>query len=46
MEALAGCHLDGLLHLKRAVELDPKWAAYARADSDFAAIRGEPGFPA
>jgi tetratricopeptide (TPR) repeat protein len=46
MEALAGRHLDALLHLKRAVELDPKWAAYARADSDFAAIRGEPGFPA
>jgi tetratricopeptide (TPR) repeat protein len=46
MEARAGRHLDALLHLQRAVELDPKWAGYARKDSDFAAIRSEPGFPA
>ncbi len=46
MEALAGRHLDALLHLKQAVALDPKWAAYARTDSDFDAIRREPGFPA
>jgi quercetin dioxygenase-like cupin family protein len=45
MEARAGRHLDALLHLQRAVELDPKWAARAGADSDFAAIRDEPGFP-
>jgi tetratricopeptide (TPR) repeat protein len=45
MEARGGRHLDALLHLRRAVELDPKWAEYAAADSDFAAIRGEPGFP-
>jgi tetratricopeptide (TPR) repeat protein len=46
MEARAGRHLDALLHLQRAVELDPKWAGYASKDSDFAAIRSEPGFPA
>ena len=45
MEACGGRHLDALLHLRRAVELDPKWAEYATSDSDFAAIRGEPGFP-
>jgi tetratricopeptide (TPR) repeat protein len=46
MEARGGRHLDALLHLQRSVELDPKWADYARKDSDFAAIRSEPGFPA
>jgi quercetin dioxygenase-like cupin family protein len=46
MEARGGRHLDALLHLKRAVELEPKWAEHARKDSDFAAIRSEPGFPA
>jgi tetratricopeptide (TPR) repeat protein len=46
MEALAGRQLDALLHLKRAVALDPKWAAYARTDPDFDALRREPGFPA
>jgi tetratricopeptide (TPR) repeat protein len=46
MEARAGRHLDALLHLRRAVELEPEWAEHARGDSDFAAIRSEPGFPA
>jgi hypothetical protein len=46
MEARAGRHLDALLHLRRAVELEPAWAAHARGDSDFAAIRSEQGFPA
>jgi tetratricopeptide (TPR) repeat protein len=46
MEARGGHLLDALLHLQRAVELDPKWAEYARKDTDFAAIRSEPGFPA
>jgi len=45
MEARGDRHLDALLHLQRAVELDPKWADYAQRDSDFAAIRSEPGFP-
>jgi tetratricopeptide (TPR) repeat protein len=46
MEARGGRHLDALLHIQRAVELDPKWAGYAATDSDFDAIRNEPGFPA
>jgi len=46
MEAQGGRHVGALLHIQRAVELDPKWADYARNDSDFAAIRSEPGFPA
>jgi tetratricopeptide (TPR) repeat protein len=45
MEARGGHLLDALLHLQRAVELDPKWADHARTDTDFAAIRSEPGFP-
>ena len=46
MEARAGRHLDALLRLKRAVALEPQWGEHAREDSDFAAIRHEPGFPA
>jgi tetratricopeptide (TPR) repeat protein len=46
MEARGGRDLDALLHLQHAVQLDPKWADYARKDSDFATISGEPGFPA
>lgn len=45
MEARGHRHLDALLHLRRAVELEPRWAEHARTDSDFAAIRDEPGFP-
>lgn len=45
MEARGGRHLDALLHLQRAVTIDSKYAAYARTDADFAAIRSEPGFP-
>jgi tetratricopeptide (TPR) repeat protein len=45
MEARGGRHVDALLHLRRAIELDPKYGEYARGDSDFAAIRNEPGFP-
>ena len=46
MEARAGRPLDALLHLQRAVELEPSWAEHAQRDSDFASIRDEPGFPA
>jgi quercetin dioxygenase-like cupin family protein len=46
MEARAGRALDALLHVRRAVELEPRWAELARADTDFAGIRHEPGFPA
>ena len=45
MESRAGRRLDALLHLQRSVEIDPVWAEHARKDSDFAAIRSEPGFP-
>ena len=45
MECRGGRYGDALLHLQRAVELEPKWAEYAAKDSDFAAIREEPGFP-
>jgi quercetin dioxygenase-like cupin family protein len=46
VEARAGRTVAALDHLRRAVELDPKWAAYAHDDTDFASIRREPGFPA
>jgi quercetin dioxygenase-like cupin family protein len=46
MECRGGRYVDSLLHLERAVELDRKLAAVAARDSDFAAIRSEPGFPA
>jgi quercetin dioxygenase-like cupin family protein len=46
MECRGGRYAGALAHLRRAVELEPKWAAYAVKDSDFAAIRNEPGFPA
>jgi quercetin dioxygenase-like cupin family protein len=45
VEARAGRSVDALTHLRRAVELEPKWASYARTDTDFASIRREPGFP-
>jgi quercetin dioxygenase-like cupin family protein len=46
MEARGGRHLDALLHLRQAVDLEPEWATHAAKDTDFAAIRGEQGFPA
>jgi tetratricopeptide (TPR) repeat protein len=46
MECRGGRYLDALLHLREAVDIDRKWADYAAKDSDFAAIRSEPGFPA
>jgi quercetin dioxygenase-like cupin family protein len=45
MEARGGRPADALEHLQRAVSLEPKWAEQARGDSDFAAIRDDPGFP-
>jgi quercetin dioxygenase-like cupin family protein len=45
VEALAGRSLDALLHLLRAVELNPRYAELARDDPDFASIRAEPAFP-
>jgi quercetin dioxygenase-like cupin family protein len=46
MEARGGRHLDALAHLRQAIELEPRWAKTARADTDFDSIRREPGFPA
>jgi tetratricopeptide (TPR) repeat protein len=46
MEARAGRHVDAIVHLRRSIELDPKYAGYARTDTDLASIRREPGFPA
>jgi tetratricopeptide (TPR) repeat protein len=46
MEARGGQRLDALLHLQRAVELEPKLTDLAATDADLESIRGEPGFPA
>ena len=46
MEARGGRTADAIAHLQRAVELEPKWIDTAAKDSDFDAIRAEPGFPA
>lgn len=46
MEARAGKRDDAVAHLKRAIELEPKWAACAVKDADFASISGDPDFPA
>jgi tetratricopeptide (TPR) repeat protein len=46
MESCAGRPLDALTHLRQAIEIDPKWAGYAAKDTDFDAIKAEPGFPA
>ena len=45
VESRSGRPLDAILHLRRAIELDPKWAGYAAKDPDFDPIRAEPGFP-
>jgi tetratricopeptide (TPR) repeat protein len=45
MEARGGRPADALTHLRRAVELEPKWAAHAAKDSDFESIRDDPLFP-
>jgi tetratricopeptide (TPR) repeat protein len=45
MEARGGQPADALAHLRRAVELEPKWAAHAAKDADFASIRDDPAFP-
>ncbi|HEX5450302.1 MAG TPA: tetratricopeptide repeat protein [Gaiellaceae bacterium] len=45
-EARAGKSADAKTHLKRAIELEPKWAEYAVKDADFASISADPDFPA
>lgn len=46
MEARAGKRDDAIAHLKRSIELEPKWAEYAVKDADFASISADPDFPA
>ena len=43
-ESLAGRPADAVEHLRRAIELSERFRAYAKDDSDFDPIRGEPGF--
>jgi hypothetical protein len=45
MECLGGRHQDALLHLQEAGKLDQRWVEDAQKDTDFDAIRREPGFP-
>ena len=45
-EALGGRREPALEHVRKAIELDPKLGAVARADTDLDAIREDPGFPA
>ena len=45
-EARARRPLDAVVHLQEAVRRDPSLAERVRRESDFAAIRREPGFPA
>ena len=44
-ESLSNSPEAALAHLRRAVELDAKYAGYAADDADLDAIRGETGFP-
>jgi tetratricopeptide (TPR) repeat protein len=43
-EALAGRSADAIEHVRQAIELSPRFREFAQGDSDFAAIRDEPGF--
>ena len=43
-ESLAGRPADAIDHLRHAIDVDEKWRGYAKEDSDFDAIRDEPGF--
>jgi mannose-6-phosphate isomerase-like protein (cupin superfamily) len=44
-EALAGRSDDALVHLRRALELRPEMADWARTDEDFAALRDREDWP-
>jgi tetratricopeptide (TPR) repeat protein len=44
-EALDGRAEDAVGHLRRAIELDPRAAAWAREDADFDPVRTLPRFP-
>ena len=43
-ESLPGENTEALVHLRRAIELSERFRDYAKNDSDFDAIRDEPGF--
>lgn len=43
-EALLGRRDDALASLRRAVQCEPRIAAHAETDADFAALRGDPEF--
>jgi tetratricopeptide (TPR) repeat protein len=43
-EALAGRSADAIEHVRRAIELSPRFREFAKGDSDFDAIRDEPAF--
>jgi tetratricopeptide (TPR) repeat protein len=45
-ESRLGETAAALEHLRRSVELEPRFAEYAQTDDDLAAIRDEEGFPA
>ena len=43
-ESLAGRKDDAIEHLRRSLELSPRFSEMAKGDDDFAALRDEPGF--
>jgi tetratricopeptide (TPR) repeat protein len=43
-ESLAGRTAEAIDHLRRAIEMSERFREYARGDSDFDRIRGEPAF--
>jgi tetratricopeptide (TPR) repeat protein len=43
-ESLAGRTTDAVDHLRRAIDMSERFRAYAKDDSDFDPIRGEPAF--
>ncbi|HEX5260204.1 MAG TPA: hypothetical protein VFW18_01910 [Gaiellales bacterium] len=45
-EALAGQREQAIVHLARAIELDPRMAEWARGDADFESVRDRSDFPA
>jgi hypothetical protein len=45
-ESLAGRRDEAIAHLRRSVELDQQYRAYARDDDDFAPLRGDRDFEA
>lgn len=45
-ESLAGRHVEAIEHLRRAIELSPRFGAYAQDDTDFDPIRESPAFRA